>query len=180
MEMENLNKWYTEDEVVDLLGETNYYVTTHLREKVPTVQWGPNKYWYRREEVDMLFQENQEEFPNTPDGYRKVKASIEDRPYSTRQWWPVCEVYEVWPYSRELLSQRAKKGDIARFKVNNHYVFSVKDLRRYLLDTDRLSRLERDWDEEATAYGTFGEWKETVKSLPKHDHDKFSTVRGLV
>src|SRR5687768_10975443 len=131
----DLNDFYTESEVKDLLG-ISLYDLKKQRQKLNMQKVG-RKYWYEKSSVHSWAEENLQDKSR----YEQVRRRIDSQSLeiSTKDWIPVDKVYDVWPYSRERLSQIARtsqgrKPIVSRLKANSHWFYSKDSIRRWLLE----------------------------------------------
>lgn len=162
----NLNEYYTEKEVLDLLS-LSLYDLKKIRSQLSIKKVG-RKYWYDKASIRDWALENISDTTK----YEQTKRQVDSQAIevSTEDWLPVNEVYNCWPYSRERLSQNARTSknkipSISRFKANKHWFYDKSGIKRWLLNHKENVRDSKAYlrTENGTQYKSYEEWLKAVE-----------------
>jgi hypothetical protein len=161
-----LDNYFTEKQTLNLLKYTYPGKIRPLREQLEAISVG-RKFWYLKSAVDAYAAENVRDLEE----YNRVRRSIEANEtvhINLNEYVPVNEVMQVWPYSRERLSQNAKgtPSKIHRLKENRHWFFRKEDVKRWLLEHAHNVQASQAWRESDAGipYRSYGDWLKAVES----------------
>lgn len=162
----NLNEHYTETEVRQLLN-LSLYDLKKLRPTLKPEKVG-RKYWYNKTNINDWASTNLSDLKQYEQTRRKLDSEATE--VSTNDFLPVSEIYNVWPYSRERLSQLARtsqkrKPVVSRISANKHWLYNKDSTKRWLLEHTEEAKRKESYrkTENGTVYGSFEQWLEAVK-----------------